>query len=506
MAGKQLVNNSIVGMVQFVLTAILTLISVPIFIQKLGMELYGIFAIVSVVGNLNLLANFGLNGALLVYLAKQGKCRESDYDIIVTQVIMVSLTIVLSVLAIIFCHFIIQNIFSIPIQHQLEAKKLFYYLVISNSFLLIGQTYSAIIDAKQKMHITYLCQFLYSLMYWGGMILALSLGGHLSLIGFVALCTAIIWFLLVMFFSQRIWGKLEITGVIFNFKRVAKKQLSYGVKIYLAGLTGFMFEPFSKILLSYFIGINAVALFEIGTKIKGQINGLFSKAFYPLLPYIANTQDSLDLKHKVFDFSKKIQLIVLPVCIALYFILSILVNLWLGNGNQNAEIFTIVLTISMLLFSPPIVPIYHYLAAKNKAEKNIWIQFSSVVVNTILFIVFYKRIGLYTILFSNTLAFLASYLLGNYYHYRYLNAEFRKEVSYYMKLFGYSMICTFGCLLIRQFVVLSLWDLLIYPFLISLSFIFFVRNQKLITRHDLDLYFGGFPVLRTKLLRLLIIR
>src|SRR5665647_2519890 len=88
MASKQLIKNSFIGVIQLVSTAILILISVPIFIHKLGMELYGIFAIISVIGNLNLLANFGLNGALLVYVAKQGKCRESDHDIIVAQIIM----------------------------------------------------------------------------------------------------------------------------------------------------------------------------------------------------------------------------------------------------------------------------------------------------------------------------------------------------------------------------------------------------------------------------------
>jgi O-antigen/teichoic acid export membrane protein len=506
MAGKQLIKNSFIGIIQFILTAILTLISVPVFIHKLGMELYGIFAVVSVVGNLNLLANFGLNSALLVYVAKQGKCRESDHDIIVTQIIMGALTTIFTILAIVFSDFIIRDVFSIPVEYKVEAKNLLLFLVFANSFLLFGQTYTAIIDAKQKLHITYICQFIYSLIYWGGMILVLSLGGHLTMIGMIAFITSIIWFFLVMFFSLRIWGKLEINGVLKNFKKTAKKQLTYGFKIYLAGLTGFMFEPFSKILLSNFIGLNAVALFEIGIRIKSQINGLFSKAFYPLLPFIANSPDNYDLKSKVFDFSKKIQLIVIPICIVLVFILTVLTNLWLGNVNfEQASVFTITLTISMLLFSTPILPIYLYLAAKNKADKNIWIQFSSVVVNTILFITFYRIMGLYTILFSNSFAFLASYSIGNYYHYKYLGANFRKESPYYLKLIIFGITCSIACVLVRHFIPFSLWDLLIYPFIVGLSFIFFVRHQKLLTNDDMELYFGYIPFLKNNLIRLLIV-
>ena len=204
MAGKLLIKNSLVGIIQFVLTAILTLISVPVFIHQLGMELYGIFAIISVIGNLNLLANFGLNGALLVYIAKQGKCRESDHDIIVTQIIMIILTLVFAMLAIIFCDFIIQKMFSIPARFVPEAKNLLIYLVFANSLLLLGQTYSAILDAKQKIYISNICQFIYSLIYWGGMIIAVSMGGQLTMIGMIALLSAIVWFLLVMISSRRI--------------------------------------------------------------------------------------------------------------------------------------------------------------------------------------------------------------------------------------------------------------------------------------------------------------
>ncbi len=102
MSKKTLIKNSAIGSIQFVLTAILTLVSVPIFIHKLGLELYGVFAIVSVIGNLNLLTNFGLNSSLLVYIANQGKSRESDYDIAVTQIIIIGVTALFTVIIIIF--------------------------------------------------------------------------------------------------------------------------------------------------------------------------------------------------------------------------------------------------------------------------------------------------------------------------------------------------------------------------------------------------------------------
>ena len=53
---KVLINNSISGVCQLVITALLTFFSIPVFIHKLGTDLYGVFALVSVIGNLNLLS------------------------------------------------------------------------------------------------------------------------------------------------------------------------------------------------------------------------------------------------------------------------------------------------------------------------------------------------------------------------------------------------------------------------------------------------------------------
>jgi len=505
MAGKLLIKNSLVGIIQFVLTAILTLISVPVFIHQLGMELYGIFAIISVIGNLNLLANFGLNGALLVYIAKQGKCRESDHDIIVTQIIMIILTLVFAMLAIIFCDFIIQKMFSIPARFVPEAKNLLIYLVFANSLLLLGQTYSAILDAKQKIYISNICQFIYSLIYWGGMIIAVSMGGQLTMIGMIALLSAIAWFLLVMISSRRIWGKLEFNGVITGFKVTAKKQLKYGSKIYISGLAGLMFEPLSKILLSNFVGLNAVALFEIGSKIRGQISGILTKALYPVYPYIANTPKSVLLNKKLFDFSKFIQLIVIPLSIVLAFVMTVLLKLWLNPVDLfQTSVFVITMSVSFLFFLPPVLIIYQYLAAKNMADRNIWVQLSSGIVNVVIFFALLNKFGIYSILFSNTIALISSYFLCYYFQFKYLGANFKEEMPFYIKLLIFTLICTLTCVFVRYFLPIGLWELVIYPIVIGFMFLLFVRLQKLVSDDDLELYFGSMPFLRSSLTRLLI--
>lgn len=481
------------------------MISVPIFIKKLGVEMYGVFALVSVIGNLNMLTNFGLNRSLLVYIAKQGKCRESDHDILTTQFLLTIILLPLLLIIILFKQFITAEILSVPPIYYIEAESLVVFITIANTILLLGQTYSAVLDAQQKIFITNTIQFLYSFLYWIGLIVVVSVGGSLKEIGFVVLFSSILWFILILLSFYKSWGKIDITEFIANFKYSAKKQFVFGTKIYLSGLIGFLFEPLSKLLLSRYIGLNSVAMFEIGLKIKGIFSGLFSKLLYPFLPFIAKSSTELSIKIKIFDFSKKIQLIVIPFSILVAFVMSFFAKLWLGyNYNSETTIFIIVLTTVIILFSPPVLPIYQYLAANNMAIKNVWVQLISVVFNTVIFFVAYKKFGAYAILLSNSLGFIASYALCNYYQIKYLNINLKQELPFYGKLlffgFGTSIICLFT----KSAIPLGWWDLVIYPVIVLSISIIFIRYFKLITSNDLETYFDSMPQLKSFMSKLLI--
>lgn len=481
MPHKQIIQNSIFGVGQYILTALLTLISVPIFIHNLGLELYGIFAVVSVVGNLNLLTNFGLNGTLLIFISKQGKCRESDHDIIVTFVILSGILALFSSVAIFYSDFIVSQIFQIPAHHQAESRHLLIYLVIANAVLLIGQTYTSVLDALQKIHITNIYQFLYSVFYWGGMIVVVSFSHNLSNVGLIALCAAFIWFIGVGINTHYIWGKLDIKGIRLQFRRIAKKQLTYGTKLYASGMVAFLFEPLSKILLSNFIGLNAVALFEIGIKIRSQIYGVISKAIYPIFPYISSTPKSRQLSIRIDDLSKTIQLFVLPISLIIYFCLPILLVKWLGTSNlQITYWFVSAMTISLLIYSTPVIPIYIYLNAKGYALLNFWVQGSSVIINAIIFFIFKGTLGIYTILFANTLAYIASYSVCVFYQKKFLQVKRKNEFQRIMKLIGFVVIGFGLCQTVSIYTQRNFNDLILFPLIVSLIFILFVRKYNLI--------------------------
>lgn len=504
MSDKELLlKNSLSGVVQLVVTAILTLVCVPFLISELGMEIYGIFAVLSVIGNLSTLAGLGMDRALIVYLSKQGKCKESNYDIIVALGIKILLLCLVIFGLFIFQRFILLSLFNIPIVFYEDAAKLYHLLIFSNGLMIIGMTFASVLDSLQKVYLNSYIYFLYSLVYWLGILLTIFYGNGLKGIGEISLLSSLIWIIFTIWTALHYWGQIRITGIRKNVKRILNKQIIYSSKIFSASILNLFFEPLSKILISNFIGLHTVALFDVALRIRGQIASLFSKAIYPLGPYIANQPKSDFLNKMIIDVTKKIQLLVIPATIILIFLSKILIYLWIGEENlQELSIYVAVLCAGFLLFVPPTYPIYQYLYTKSLAEKTILTQLVNVVVNTGVFLLLHRICGIYTILYANTAAYFCTYILSFYYLKKYLRFDWELEKSGIIKMiFSIIGLLIAGVLLSLVFKT-SLWDILIYPVLLSLIYLLYIKFAGLINKEDINRYLGIAPIVEKIFLKI----
>ena len=489
---KLLLRNSLSGIVQLAITAVLTLISVPVLISNLGLNLYGVFAVLSVVSNLSTLADLGMDRALIVYLSKQGRSQESNYDIMIAAGIKLLLLCIIIGIGILFEHFFLIKLLAIPQEYYRESRIFYRLILVSNFFMILGMSFASVLDAWQRVYVNSIYRLLYSLLYWGGIVLVVIHGYGLKGIGIISVISAAIWFMFTIGGLIKYWGRISVSGLRNNAGRVFRKQIAYSSKIFSASLLSLFFEPLSKVLISNFIGLNGVALFDIALRIRGQIASLFSKAIYPLGPYIANTPISSDLFDLVINITKKIHLLIIPVALIFMFISKSLVYIWLGDSEDinDLALFVSVLCGSFLLLVPSTYPIYQYLYTKLLAGKTVYIQLTNVVVNVIIFLMLYKMMGIYTILMSNVIAYLCSYMLSMFYLKRYvgnITLEYYRNII--VTILGIGGIGLFICWLVP----FSVFDLLIYPFTLSIVYLFFVRVLSLIRLEEIQKYFSSCP-------------
>lgn len=145
---KLLTKNSLSGFVQKIIIAVVTFMAIPIFIRTKGTQIYGIYATISVLGELGRLTELGFNKTLVKFLSNQGRTKESSQDIIVATLVVLILLVPLTVFLFFADNFILLNVLKIPKADIYQSRQLYYYAVSANSLLLLGALYSSVIESS----------------------------------------------------------------------------------------------------------------------------------------------------------------------------------------------------------------------------------------------------------------------------------------------------------------------------------------------------------------------
>ena len=490
MSKKQFLFGSASGVVQLVFIAALAIVCIPVFIGKLGSEAYGVFAVVTLVGNLTVFANLGTNRSLVKFIAEQGRTRESNYDIAITLVIVTATIVPITLLFMVLRKLVLIKLFNVPPGLFDQAGILYMCLLFSNIFLLMGQSFSSILSALQKIYINNLLQMAYNTLYYGSVIAVLLLGWGLAEIGYVILLSAIAWFFLALWYSLRLWGKLEIGGITHHYKRIARKQLGYGLKIWLSEMVAFFIEPLTKIFISNFIGIREVGFFDIALKVKAQFQGLITRLLDPFYPFISQISDSKKLQRIISDVEQKFLLLSVPLIAILLFTLGPLLGLWLGpHSNEEITVSSILITCTYLL-TMSVLPMYYFLLAKDRVGRATVLNLVTVGVNALLFFIFYRAFGFYAPVIGLCGSAILAFFITLYYQEKYLDCALFSSAAPVLKL-----ISAFGILVLTNYLITRLTHSVIPQILfvtgntLVLSVITY-RYLNLIEQTDIETYFG----------------
>ena len=392
-------KSSISGIAQVLLMAVLTFVGIPIFISYLGAERYGLFALVSLIGNLNIFTNLGLNQSLVKFVAERKDVPHAN-AYIVSAWVMIHLLVVPACLLCWFFDDTFLRLLSVPAHLVAEVRNLYALLLIANYFLLVGQLFTSVLDAIQKNHLTNTWQSCYNIMYWSGGIIALVvLKGGLTSLGFVTLFSSMGWFSLVGFSFIKHWGFPNIPSISV-LKKTSRVLLKYSSKMYTIGLLTMLYEPLTKIIVGRFFGVQEVGFLEIGFRVRGLLWGLVSKITYPLYPWIASIEDSKAVKTILLTAERYLLCFVAPVILIVGYCAHDLLYLWLDSNNALLVKAVVVISVSFVIGSLAL-PHYYFLLAKNYENRALFLQVSGVVVNLFLLLLLYQPLGFDGVLFAN---------------------------------------------------------------------------------------------------------
>ncbi len=488
---KLFAKNSLTGVFLKIIVAALTFYAIPLIIKDLGANVYGIFASVTVIGDLARITNVGFYSALIKFISIQGKSKESSYDIITAFISMIVLMSLISIVLFVFSDQIILNVLNIDIEYLPDSKVLFNRLVISNFILQVGLNFTGILESQKRMYLVSYIQLIYSVIYWSSIILVVSYGLGLREVGLMVMLSAIIWLIVIAYASFKIYGPIHFRGFRRNFRQSIRKLLGYGLKLYASGLLFLFWEPLVKIIVANYFGVTHVGFIDIGIRVKNQFQRIFQALFWPLFQLFSEIRSKEKIAAIVKEIEEKITLFIIPICIGLIFSMNTIIDLWIGENVEIISISVLIITIGTLLGQTIIQPFHNYLGA-NKPTISILNQVI-MDVSYIPFIFLLKEIfAFYGVIISLAIAYLIHLLLGLYFQKKYLNLMIFDSSKKLLKL-----ICVIIILFALGYIGMRLTEnsillqLLIIPLSLLISSFLLYRELRLIRASDIEKYLGS---------------
>jgi O-antigen/teichoic acid export membrane protein len=374
---------------------VLIFFSYPIYLQYLGLELYGLWATFSVLLVFGQMGQFGINQSIIKFVAESIKLNDdgkkaAEY-ITGAFVILISISILFVCIIVIFKESFI-NLLNLPDQYIGLVSNLFLWFSLLVPTVMFVQFLKGILMGLGKVELSNYLFIIGDTTKIGLSIFLLTKGYQIFSLYWGWLLSNLLLIIIYIILSKQNLKKVFVfqRGV---YDRTAE-LFHYGK--YLVGNTilSLAFIPMITILITRNIGLLEVTYFTISHKIVNSIKVLFVKGLQGIIPHVAKLNDNLhgikrvETVKSLKSIHRKSLLFIgaigCPIIIIFYWFANPILKYWLGDSFHILFLFSTRVLLISLFIEIAILPIWHIFLGINKPNYN----FISAVIKYIFFILF----------------------------------------------------------------------------------------------------------------------
>lgn len=362
-------KNSISGVANSLIILVLNMILLPIIIQNIGIERYGVWVTLNVLGSWQSLAKLGFGTSLTKFISQQGIVRKSLIDVLTVTFVVILILIPLSIIILFSKGYVINDILKIIYIPKEEVYFLFTAIVLSSSLNIINNLMFSALSGLHKIYTKNIIDFTFSVINRLSLIILPFFYQSLYILGYIIFFIALFRLIISIYILAKSMKQVKLIDLSFiEFKKSLKKQFNYSKKIYTSSLINYLNEPLVKGLISNIFGSTYVAYYEIALQLKNSVVKLINQFFHPILPLFSSysTEKAKEVLREILN----VTIAILPIIIisAVFFIIPFL-NIWLGDTfNQYIKITVLGISIPSLIFLY-LSPIILYLLAKSHTHQ-----------------------------------------------------------------------------------------------------------------------------------------
>ena len=348
-----LARNTLLNFVGQVLPLLVGLVALPLIIQGLGKDRFGILSLAWVILGYFSVFDIGLGRATTKYVAEAiGKGDEEQIHRLVWTSVTVQgiLGVIGSVVFVVITPLIVERILNIPPDLIGEAKSTFYLLALSVSLILISSSFSGVLEASQRFDLVNVVRVPSSLFSFLIPLLGLTLGYQLPGIVLLIVISRLLSLVALMILAFRVFPALrKYSSHLPLFIRLFK----FGGWISVSSIAGPILIYLDRFLIGAFLSMAMVtyytAPFEVITRLW-IIPGSLVMTLFPAFSTLGGLGRHDQTQAVLLRSTKYLLILITPIIFLVISFAQPILELWLGaDFGQNSSLVLQILAVGALV-------------------------------------------------------------------------------------------------------------------------------------------------------------
>lgn len=346
---QKIIRNTIFNSIGRLWGILVALFLTPYVVGHLGIERYGIWAIVSVLTGYFGLLDFGIGTSFVKYISEYyaKKDYKSINQIVNTGFVFYSIFALLIITLAFLAISLLLNLFNIPQELYDEAVFVFLLGIVLFSVSNALSAFGAIQSGLQRMDISNKVAIAMSIPNIVGTIFFLENGYGLPGLMVNNAIIFIISSTINIIIAFKILPEVRFNPFSFS-KEMFNKLFGFGYKLQVSKLSNLISFQTDKFLITYFLGIGLVTFYQLGSSILQQVRQIPLLLLSALIPAVSeiearNGKESLNELYLIG--SKYLIFVSTPL---LFFVItnaSLIMLTWMGSKYEKSALVIQVLAL-----------------------------------------------------------------------------------------------------------------------------------------------------------------
>lgn len=368
----QLARNSVTGMVRSVVVALTLFIVYPIYIRKLGTEIFGVWVIISAV---TIWAQFGALGmpqTVMKFVA--GSAAKGDREELIEYVSSALSTVLFSGFVVILILFLVKGSIAgyLHVPRELKASTpLFIFFSGAIVFMdFFARSVNSILSGIGRMDVANLNEMLAKVLSAAFSVLLIYKGYGIWALFFGAMLNCLIMFVMSFFLNIYLLGFIPYSFRSVRWVRVSE-VVNFGGILTAGSLLAIFIEPLNRFVLGQYVSLSAAAVYDVASRVVVQVRGVLEGCFRPFVAqssaYFTSGQHD-----KVKELSRFSVRLVFFLGVPMFLILIVwapeLMGLWLKGTDITGISYAFRVFAFAYIFSLMVTPAYYLFMGIGRKE------------------------------------------------------------------------------------------------------------------------------------------